>query len=95
MYTIVLRKKLDTVSRKDLEVGAWKQSVINHMYWVAASTTDDHPDIKEAKWVSLCEHVRNEHENCFHDDLEEDERRDKIWLRHRKYNFASTPYNFI
>lgn len=72
-------KKLDVLAKRFPEVALWKKSLVNHMYWTAASTEDGNGDIMEAKWVSLLDHVVDNHINCYHDDLEGDNRK-KEWL---------------
>ena len=59
-------KKIDGISRKKDcgKVGRWKKSVINHMFWCAATTDDDDDDdgdIREAKWLSITNHIKNKH----------------------------------
>ena len=38
-----------------------KKSVINHMFWCAATTDDNDGDIREAKWLSITNHIKNKH----------------------------------
>ena len=69
-------------------VQKWKNSIVNHMYWCASSTDDDDPDLKEAKWLSITNHIMNRHsghENplipqCAHGRLHGRERKKK-WLK--------------
>ena len=83
-----LSKKLDGVIReKDCDdLGLWKKAVLNHLYWTAASTPDGNPDVMEAKWKSLVNHLQDIHEHdmpafpaCYHPPLR-DQDRDKQWL---------------
>ncbi|XP_068681048.1 uncharacterized protein [Montipora foliosa] len=58
------------------------------MYWCAASCEDDDPDLKEAKWLSITNHIMNKHTghknplfpNCLHGRLHGRERKKK-WLK--------------
>ena len=64
--------------------------MINHMFWCAASTDDDDDDedLKEAKWLSITNHIMNKHsghENplfpqCLHGRLQGRQRKKK-WLK--------------
>lgn len=87
------REKLDALVKvKDCDiVGKLKQSIINHMYWSAGSTSDINGDMIVARWESVIQHVQNIHSNggnhpnalfqsCLHDPLEEDDEQDIDWL---------------
>lgn len=61
----------------------WKQSILNHLYWCAASSHGDGEQVK-AKWLSILKHVMNIHQGhsetfpeCAHGPLEEE----REWLR--------------
>ncbi|XP_070567634.1 uncharacterized protein [Ptychodera flava] len=83
-------KKIDSLgSQKDCsDIKAWKQSIVNHLYWSAVSTPDDRGDLIVAKWCSLVGHVQNVHTNhpdplfpdCAHGPLE-GENRNKLWIQ--------------
>lgn len=68
-------------------VAKWKKSVVNHMFWCAASTDDDDGDLKAAKWLSITNHIMNKHSGhqsplfsqCLHGRLHGRERKKK-WL---------------
>lgn len=89
LYTSALAKKIESLGKqKDLEeVGLWRQSVVNHLYWVAASTPDGDGDMMVAKWDSLLYHLQNQHTDlpnplypaCGHPP-HSDEQRNKEWL---------------
>ncbi|XP_078028282.1 uncharacterized protein LOC144464625 [Epinephelus lanceolatus] len=81
-------KALDVAAKErgceDLKL--WKPAIINHLYWTAASTPDGNPNIMQAKWESMVNHVLDIHEHdtptftcCAHPPLE-GEARDKAWL---------------
>lgn len=95
-----LGKKLDAISKKkDCEdVGLWKKSILNHLYYVAASAHErkeelgvpDVEEVIEAMWVSVANHVMDIHEHdnplylmCEHPPLVAEER-EKQWLHPRK-----------
>ena len=64
-----------------------KKSVINHMFWCAATTDDNDGDIREAKWLSITNHIKNKHRGhgnklfskCVHGRLVGRDRKKK-WL---------------
>lgn len=63
-----------------------RPGLVNHLYWTAASTPDGDPDVMEAKWKSMVNHVQDIHEHstpafpsCAHPPLE-GEARKKEWL---------------
>ncbi|KAF3840279.1 hypothetical protein F7725_018996, partial [Dissostichus mawsoni] len=83
-----LGKALDAAAKEreceDLKL--WRPAIINHLYWTAASTPDGDPDVMEAKWQSMVNHVQDIHEHgtpafpcCAHPPLE-GQARDKEWL---------------
>ena len=89
-------KKIDALAKKkDCPVlQKWKKSVVNHMYWCAASCEDDDPDLKEAKWLSITNRIMNKHTghknplfpNCLHGRLHGRERKKK-WLKPGTYKY--------
>ena len=74
-------------------VQKWKKSIVNHMFWCLSSTHDDDLDLKEAKWLSITNHLTNRHsghENplfrkCAHG---------RLHGRERKKNGAQARYLF-
>lgn len=96
MCTTALNKQLDALSKEHgcEEVRPWKQSLVNHLYWTAASTPSGNADMMEAKWRSLVDHVQDIHEHdtpafpvCQHGNLE-GEARNKDWLEPGKFMFS-------
>ena len=77
-------------------MGEWTKSIINHLYWCAASVTnddyapddasddddddDDNGDKILQHWKSLMDHLCNIHDNCYHDELSTLDARRKKWL---------------
>ena len=64
-----LKKELKHAISKD-ETGMileWQSAIINHLYWVAASTPEnvDWKDIVLSKWKSLCSHIVNVHKHPY------------------------------
>lgn len=53
-------KKIDALAKKkDCAVlQKWKKSIV---FWCAASSNDDDGDLKEAKWVSITNHIMDKH----------------------------------
>ena len=45
----------------------WQKSIVNHLYWCAASTTAGNGEMIKAKWLSLENHIHNVHHG--HGDL--------------------------
>ena len=43
--------------------GDWKHSIINHIYWCAASTPDGDPNVIVAKYKSVVNHIKNVHDH--------------------------------
>lgn len=61
-----LKKDLKNASKKDDTglIADWSGAIVNHLYWVAASTpqgTRDWSGVVEAKWSSLLNHIANTH----------------------------------
>lgn len=81
MDALGLQKDCDLVLK-------WKPGIIRHLYWCAATTPDGNPDVMEAKWVSITEHIRNKHTDfqsehyrqCSHGVLVGRERKKK-WMK--------------
>jgi hypothetical protein len=80
-----LSKKLEALGKeRDCAViRVWAKSIVNHLYWSAASSTTG--DEAVAKWQSVANHVKNVHEHdnwlfpaCLHDDVTNSH--DKLWL---------------
>ena len=81
-------KKIDEVGKKKdcQQVKLWKKSIINHLYYVAVSTPREEEELREAKWVSLINHIHNIHQHdndlypsCEHEDLQGADR-EKEWI---------------
>lgn len=87
--TIGIKKKLLALGKKKgcEEVNKWIKSIINHLYWCALSCSTDSPDLIEAKWVSLVNHMHNKHKHtglfkkCAHSRLY---RRKTKWIKPRE-----------
>ena len=62
-------KKIDALAKqKDCEdAGLWRKSIVNHLYWVAATAPEGNQDMIEAMWKSVCNHIQDIHED--HSDL--------------------------
>ncbi|CAG2218817.1 unnamed protein product [Mytilus edulis] len=84
-----LKKKLAKLSLekdcKDLQ--PWIKSIVNHLYWTAASSTGQDQVVIVAKWYSILNHIINVHDGhgeefpaCQHGPLEGRERHKK-WLK--------------
>ncbi|KAK3748872.1 hypothetical protein QZH41_016272 [Actinostola sp. cb2023] len=71
-------------------INLWKRSISNHLYWCAESSEEKSPDLLQAKWESILNHMQNIHEHsnplfthCTHGELTGQERRKK-WLKPSK-----------
>ncbi|XP_068757420.1 uncharacterized protein [Montipora capricornis] len=80
-----ISKKIEALAKKKscAVLGDWKQSISNHLYWCAASSSGDGKQV-EAKWLSISNHVTNVHEGhsqafprCSHGPLQQERK----WLR--------------
>ena len=82
-------KRIDKLTkRKECEdVGKWRQSISNYMYWCAASTPDGDGQLIQEKGKILPLHIQNIHANgssqlypeCGHGELDRDSR-NCLWL---------------
>ncbi|XP_030292200.1 uncharacterized protein LOC115593026 [Sparus aurata] len=79
-------KKIDAMAkmRRTQEVGPWRKSVVNHLYWSASTSASGQEVV--AKWASIANHLQNvhTHENpllpsCLHQPLVEEQARH--WLK--------------
>ncbi|KAL0994912.1 hypothetical protein UPYG_G00129200 [Umbra pygmaea] len=68
---------------------AWTRSVVNHLWFVCATSQGDF-EVLKCQWKSILKHVRNEHEwtdddgehhRCDHAPLTAQERRLRMWLK--------------
>ena len=61
-----LRKKLEAGAKKRMcsLIGDWRRSIVNHLYWCVSSTEDGDSETILAKWLSLDNHVHNEHKHA-------------------------------
>ena len=92
-----LCKKIDKLAKKkDFgDVGEWRQSISNHMYWCAASTPDGDGQLMQEKWKILPLHIQNIHKNneretypeCGHGELE-GESQNRLWLEPGMHDFS-------
>tara|TARA_B110000881_G_scaffold188957_1_gene179243 strand:+ start:118 stop:357 length:240 start_codon:yes stop_codon:yes gene_type:complete len=72
IFSTGVKKKVKAISKlKDCELaGLWKRSIVNHVYWAAASTPDGNPDIILAKYKSMMRHMCNIHIGHGHEQYE-------------------------
>ena len=77
------RKKVEALTeQKECElVGEWQCSLINHLYWCVVSTPIDEGEVIKAKWLSLDNHIHNQHSDygelypkCSHGELQGQDR---------------------
>ncbi|KAK2571601.1 hypothetical protein P5673_002962 [Acropora cervicornis] len=82
-------KKIDALAKQKVceNAGLWRRSIINHLYWIAATAPEGDGDMLEAMWKSVSNHIQDVHDGhcelypeCAHGPLDEDER-DKEWLQ--------------
>ena len=84
------RKKVEALS-KDKEcacVGEWTKSMVNHLYWSAASTPSGNGELIRGKWMSLDNHIHRGHSVIFpkgeHPCLRGQSKKKK-WIQPRKF----------
>ena len=79
--------------QKDCEqAGLWKKSIINHIYWSAASTPNGNPEVIATKYKSIMNHVidvhtghgHEEYDTCAHEPVLDPPR---VWLKPGKLTF--------
>lgn len=96
-----LKKRLFKLAkeRECGDIGAWIKSIVNHLYWVAASTPEADGDLMLQKWKSLTNHLHDKHEHgnakfpvCLHPELVGEERKKK-WLKGGKLTFLCVHTN--
>lgn len=84
MSILGISKKLETQAKKKNaeDIRPWIKSIVNHTYWVAASSGMDQ-NLKRQKWTSITNHIVNKHEHdselfprCLHGELE-----GRAWLK--------------
>ena len=70
---IGVKKKLIKLGKyKDCElINEWVKSITNHMYWCTASAPDGDGEQMAIRWKSLMDHLCDNHEGCYHQDLGE------------------------
>ena len=73
------------------EINQWIRSIVNHVYFSVISSPSDSPDLVQAKWLSLHNHICNKHSGhgklypkCQHPRLKKRDRQ-KAWLKKRKW----------
>nr|XP_054588718.1 uncharacterized protein LOC107374218 isoform X2 [Nothobranchius furzeri] len=81
-------KKIEELGKRKTtqDVRLWKQSVVNHLYWSASSSSSGQEAV--AKWTSVANHVQNVHSHdnalfpsCLHAPLDGEQARQ--WLKPR------------
>ena len=88
-----MSKKLEAAAK---ETGCelikeWQQSIINHMYWSAISTTVDQCEVIHAKWELIVNHTQHihRHESAFFPDCGHEPLRDgkqRKWFKPGKFD---------
>lgn len=87
------RKKLEAAAKKKgcSLIREWQRSILNHLYWCVASTEDGDGETILAKWLSLDNHVHNQHTHasprfrrCVHGRLSK-----RKWFQRRKFKALS------
>ena len=86
-----MKKKLLAIGKKKgcEEVNKWIKSIINHLYWCAMSGSNDSADLIRDKWLSLINHVHNNHthtglfKKCAHTRIY---KRKTKWIKPREFH---------
>ena len=88
-----MSKKIKAAAKvEDREIlKSWQQRIVNHLYWVEASTPDGSGPTMVQKWQSFVNHVMDIHEghgelfqHCLHQtatQLPESETLNKKWIQ--------------
>ena len=91
--SIIFGKMIDKMAKeKKCElVGKWKKSLINHLYWSAASTTNGNGEVI----LSVDNHIHNKRRNhsklvpkCKHKTFQARDRKKK-WFKHCKWGMSN------
>ena len=82
-YTGLCKTIYKLAKKKDCEeVGEWRQSTSNHMYWCAASTPDGNCQVIKEKWKMFLLHIQNIHVNMERVTCTlEGDAADQLWLQ--------------
>ena len=89
LVTVGFTKKAEALAKQKGcdEIRPWIKSLSNHLYWCAASSDCQSPDVIVAKWQSVGNHIQNIHSGhsqifpaCEHPELTAD-RGKKKWLK--------------
>ncbi|CAL4089388.1 unnamed protein product, partial [Meganyctiphanes norvegica] len=83
------KKKILKLIKSCPELAPWVKSIINHIYWSASSSKDDKPEMIVAKWLSICNHIKNKHTGhedklfpkCAHETKRNRGQNKKKWLK--------------
>lgn len=112
LIVLGLKKSLKEAANSDKSglVQQWSQSIVNHMYWVAADTSKElqnRQEVVEAKWLSLTNHIVGKHSHhyqhypkCSHGRRKKGEKRKKymkkgIIMLLLQCQFAFTCYRLV
>jgi hypothetical protein len=82
-----LVKRLKSVDKKAPLLGAWRSSIVNHLWWSAATCNGDAEVLLE-KFKSVLNHISNVHswegnkhfQKCDHPPISDSESREKMWI---------------
>ena len=78
-------KKIEALAKEKecSEVRLWAKSIVNHLYWTAATSRSGEESV--AKWTSVANHIQNVHthehplyQTCSHAPLQS---KDRHWLK--------------
>ena len=88
-FSTGVTKKLEAVSKKKSgkDIQPWIKSINNHIYWVSSSCGTNQ-SLKVAKWLSITNHICNQHEG--HSDQYDHEplTQERKWLQKGKASYC-------
>lgn len=85
MSFLGISRKLENAAKKRGagEIRPWIKGIVNHTYWVAASSGDN-GQLKLEKWKSISNHIINvhNHDSEIYPECEHGELEPRDWMRH-------------
>jgi hypothetical protein len=74
-----LKKRIKLLFKGSSILLSWSKSITNHLWW-CSQTCGGCDETLLYKWTSLCQHMMNDHSNCEHELLSDEESKRKAWV---------------